>query len=99
MEDNGNDEWGEPIELEIDGTLDLHNFSPKDFSSLIPEYVTVCLEKEIYDLRIVHGKGKGQLRRSVHAILRRMVEVEHYKLADLDGGSWGATLVQLKRPL
>lgn len=87
----------EPVELEIDGTLDLHCFSPKDLKSLIPEYIEACLEKDIVHLRIVHGKGTGQLRRSVHAILDRLPMISSYKLAGIDGGSWGATLVKLKK--
>jgi dsDNA-specific endonuclease/ATPase MutS2 len=48
-------------------------------------------------VRLVHGKGTGALRRSVHAILDRLDVVQHYRLADETGGSWGATLVALRR--
>jgi DNA-nicking Smr family endonuclease len=99
MKNDDLDSQMEPIQIEIDGTLDLHHFSPKDLKSLLPEYVEACIEKEIYHLRIVHGKGKGQLRRSVHAILGRIRSVESYRLAGIDGGSWGATLVILKKNL
>lgn len=91
------DEFPEPIKLEIDGTLDLHHFSPKDLKTLIPDYIDECLDKKIYHLRIVHGKGIGNLRRSVHALLERSEHVVGFKLAGEDGGSWGATLVQLKK--
>ncbi len=86
----------EPVVLEIDGTLDLHAFSPKDLKTLLPEYIQQCLHREIYHLRIIHGKGIGNLRRSVHAILDRSTFVKSYRLAGEDGGSWGATLVVLK---
>ena len=87
---------GGPEEIPIDGTLDLHTFRPQDLGSLIPEYIEACLEKDIYELRIIHGKGKGHLRRSVHALLDRNPHVESYRLAG-DRSSWGATLVELKR--
>ena len=86
----------EPVELPIDGELDLHTFSPKEIKQLIPDYLEACLEKDIYDVRIIHGKGKGVLRRTVHSILERIPYVAGFKLADGDGGSWGATLVKLK---
>ena len=54
------DEAGE-AEIEIDGELDLHNFSPKEVAPLVREYIEVCRERGILDLRIVHGKGKGGL--------------------------------------
>ena len=86
----------DPIELPIDGVLDLHHFQPSDLGSLIPEYIEACLEKEIYSLRIIHGKGTGALRRGVHALLDRNPHVVSYGLAT-DKSSWGATLVEIER--
>ena len=87
---------GEVVELEIDGVLDLHTFQPKEIKRLVPEYLGLCQEKHIYELRIIHGKGKGVLRRLVHSILDKEPAVRAYRLAGEDGGSWGATLVDLK---
>ncbi len=81
--------------LIIYGVLDLHTFRPDELGSLIPEYVEACLEKDIHQIRIIHGKGKGNLRRSVHALLERNKQVESYKLAG-DRSGWGATLAVLK---
>ena len=88
----------EPIELAIDGVLDLHTFQPREAKELIPDYLHACLEKRILQVRIIHGKGTGALRETVHAILRRMPEVASFRLAGDEGGGWGATLVVLKRP-
>ena len=85
------------VQVPIDGTLDLHNFSPKDLKFLIPDYLDECRRMKINRVRIVHGKGIGNLRRTVHAILGRLPEVESYRLAGEKGGGWGATLVTLKR--
>ena len=85
----------EPIRLEIDGTLDLHTFDPGEVKELIPDYLQACLEKEIYLVRIIHGKGTGSLRRTVHALLAREACVSSYRLADESAGSWGATMVVL----
>jgi DNA-nicking Smr family endonuclease len=88
----------EPHELPIDGVLDLHTFSPKDIGELVPDYLDACLEKGICQVRIIHGKGMGNLRRSVHAILARHPAVLSYTLDHPEYGGWGATLVQLRRP-
>jgi DNA-nicking Smr family endonuclease len=85
----------ETVELPIDGTLDLHCFRPKDCKTLIPDYLEACREKDILDVRIIHGKGIGNLRRTTHALLKRIPWVAGFKLAGEDGGSWGATLVKL----
>ena len=86
-----------PVELPIDGTLDLHTFQPREVGELVPEYLAACLEREIYQVRIVHGKGTGTLRRRVHALLARLSCVDRFRLAGGDGGGWGATLVWLRR--
>lgn len=87
----------ESVDMPIDGTLDLHTFSPKDLRTLIPDYIGECLQRGLYDLRIVHGKGTGSLRRSVHALLDRDPRVLRFQLADGSAGGWGATLVELRR--
>lgn len=86
---------GNPIQLPIDGTLDLHTFRPSDLSTLIDDYIEECIKRDILNLRIIHGKGTGNLRRGVHALLKRNPHVASFRLAGEDGGGWGATLVKL----
>lgn len=84
------------IELEIDGILDLHAFSPKDVPDLIDHYIRLCIEKGIYEIKIIHGKGKGILRKRVHSLLKKNGNVLEFHLSD-DQSSWGATIVYLKK--
>ena len=84
------------FEIPFDGTLDLHTFSPKDVKSLVPEYIDECLRRGILQIRIVHGKGTGVLRRIVHAELDRHPAVRSYRHEGGSGGSWGATVVDLR---
>ena len=80
----------------IDGVLDLHNFQPREVKDLISEYISVCQEKGILQIRIIHGKGTGTLRRIVHASLDKNSQILDYWQEEGSGGSWGATIVQLK---
>jgi DNA-nicking Smr family endonuclease len=89
---------GIPIELPIDGTLDLHTFHPREVKELVPDYLAECRQRRILVVRIIHGKGTGALRRSVHTILSRLPEVASFSLAMEDAGGWGATLVTLRPP-
>ena len=81
----------------IDGTLDLHMFAPKDTKEVLLEYIRACLEKEILAIRIVHGKGIGVKREIVHKLLEEHPHVISYRHEGGSGGSWGATVADLKR--
>ncbi len=85
----------EPVEIPIDGVLDLHHFHPRDVRTLVPDYLDACQEEGILDVRLIHGKGTGTLRRSVHALLERHPAVESYRLGRQGEGAWGATVVRL----
>ncbi len=85
-----------PVDLPINGVLDLHTIRPKDEKYLVPDYLAACRERGILQVRIIHGKGIGQLRQTVHAILARHPHVVSYTLDHPEFGGWGATLVQLR---
>jgi DNA-nicking Smr family endonuclease len=85
----------EPVPLPITGELDLHTFRPQDLGDLIPAYLAECATRGIREVRIVHGKGTGTLRTTVHALLRRSPLVKTFRQGDERSGSWGATLVSL----
>jgi DNA-nicking Smr family endonuclease len=88
----------EPIELPIDGVLDLHTFKPREIKDLILDYLAECQERGILRVRIIHGKGIGNLRRTVHSILAKHPKVVSYALASGPFGGWGATIVHLREP-
>lgn len=85
-----------PVELPIDGALDLHTFRPAELPELLPTYLGECRARGILEVRVVHGKGKGTLRRTVHALLGRIPYVRSFALAPPERGGWGATLVWLE---
>lgn len=85
-----------PIALPIDGTLDLHTFAPREIKTLVPDYLAACRERGILQVRIIHGKGTGALRRTVRALLAELEDVAAFSTASEDAGGWGATLVTLR---
>ena len=87
----------EPVDLPINGILDLHMFRPADVKDLVPEYLAECRKHGILQVRIIHGKGIGALRETVHAILRRTQEVASFGLAPEYAGGWGATIVLMSK--
>ena len=85
----------EPIEFQMSDELDLHTFRPSELGELIPDYIGLCLQKNIFRIRIIHGKGIGTLREMVHALLRKDSRVLRFELAGQEEGGWGATIAWL----
>ncbi len=85
----------EPIVLPIEDVLDLHTFQPKEVPDLLEDYFEACIQAGIFSVRVIHGKGKGILKKRVHHVLRENPLVASFQDAPPEAGGWGATLVAL----
>jgi DNA-nicking Smr family endonuclease len=85
-----------PLEMPVDGVLDLHTFKPGEIGSLVPAYLDECRRRGVLQIRLIHGKGIGNLQRSVHAILSRRSDVIGFRTASALYGGEGATIVTLR---
>ena len=87
-----------PVALPLDGNLDLHLFQPRDVKDVVTEYLRACREAGVLDIRIIHGKGTGALRRTVQKLLPTLDDVESFRSASEADGGWGATWARLRPP-
>jgi len=86
----------EPVAIPITGELDLHTFRPNEIAALLDDYFAECRKRGIIRVRVVHGKGTGTLRETVHAHLRRSPGIAGFGLGNETSGGWGATMVTLR---
>lgn len=86
----------EPVRIPITGELDLHTFRPAEIAPLLEDYFAECARVGIREVRVIHGKGIGTLRETVHACLRKSSRVASFRLGNEHSGGWGATLVTLR---
>jgi len=86
----------QPVKMPIEDILDLHTFNPKDLPDLFVDYFDACIDEGIYSVRIVHGKGRGILKKRVQGLLKKNSMVKSFQDAPAEAGGWGATLVELK---
>lgn len=96
--DHSDTDENETIVIAITDELDLHHFAPREVAGLVRDYLDECVERGFSNVRIIHGKGIGNLRRTVHAQLERHPAVRTFRLGGSGGGGWGATIVELSVP-
>lgn len=82
----------EPAEIPIEDTIDLHSFQPQEIAGLVEEYLYQAILKGYREVRIIHGRGIGVQRRTVHSLLKKHPQV----IAFRDAEDLGSTVVILK---
>ena len=86
----------EIFELPITDTFDLHTVPPRDVEDVVEAYLEAAHDKNLKNLRIIHGKGIGVQRETVRRVLARTPFVQSHQTAPEGAGGWGATLVTLR---
>jgi dsDNA-specific endonuclease/ATPase MutS2 len=95
MEDeNYENPFPDPVELEITDSIDLHAFAPRDVKAVTEAYLEEARKKGFRLVRIIHGKGVGVQRETVRKILSETAFVKSFKNGSEFSGSWGATIVE-----
>ena len=96
MSENDQDNpFPEPVEIEITDVFDLHTIPPRDVKGVVEEYLRLAHEKGFKSVRIIHGKGIGVQREMVRSILARTSFVLDWTDAPPEAGGLGATIVRL----
>ena len=77
-------------------TLDIRGEKPEEAEFEIIKFIDDAYLANLKDVEIIHGKGTGVLRSTVHHILKNHELVKSFELADIKSGGHGATVVKLK---
>ena len=75
-------------------SIDLHGMDREIARITVSEFILDNLKMKNYELVIIHGIGKGILRKEVHNLLKKNKLVQEYKL---DNFNSGITIVTLKK--
>ena len=95
-DDDLDNPFPEPIEIEITDVFDLHTIPPREVKPVVEEYLRLAHERGFKCVRIIHGKGIGVQREMVRSILSRTPFVSDWTDAPPEAGGLGATLVWLR---
>jgi DNA-nicking Smr family endonuclease len=88
------DDAFEAHRVPIEGTLDLHAFTPAEIPSVVDEYVRAAHEAGLREIRLIHGRGIGVQRARVQQVLRAHPLVADF--GDAQESHLGATVVALR---
>jgi DNA mismatch repair protein MutS2 len=64
--------------------------------SRIDKYLDDALLSNMNQVRIIHGKGTGALRKGIHDYLKRQKHVASYRNGEFGEGDMGVTIVELQ---
>ena len=70
-------------------TLDIAMYNVENF-------ITEAINLDIKNIKIIHGRNGGVLRKAVHEYLKHNKNVESYRLGNYYEGSYGVTIIKLK---
>jgi len=79
----------------VDRELRLRRLTVDEALWRLDRYLNDAFMAGLVSVRIVHGKGTGKLRRSVHESLAKHPLVKSYRLGDYGEGDYGVTIVEL----
>ena len=75
--------------------MDLRGLSVDEALILIDQRLDEAVRSGVKELRIIHGKGTGTLRRAVREMLAKHTLVESHAEAERRAGGDGVTVVEL----
>jgi hypothetical protein len=87
----------QPFKIEVEDSIDLHSFPPRDVPDVVDAYLEEAVEKGFTEVRLIHGRGIGVQRDRVQKLLARHSLVSGFHDAPPDRGGWGATVAYLKK--
>ena len=63
---------------------------------VVDKFLDDCSLANLKSVRIVHGKGTGKLRTSIHTFLKKHPQVKSYRMGTYGEGEMGVTIVEFK---
>ena len=82
--------------LSIKSEINVIGLTVDEAVSRIDKYLDDALLSNLNQVRIIHGKGTGALRKGIHDYLKRQKHVATYRNGEFGEGDMGVTIVDLQ---
>lgn len=80
----------------VPSEIDIRGMETLEAIPVVERYIDDAYLGRLESVRIIHGKGTGVLRQTVHETLRRHKRVKGFRLGRYGEGETGVTVVELK---
>jgi DNA mismatch repair protein MutS2 len=80
-----------PVRLE----LDLRGFNSEEAIDKTDKYIDDAVIAGLHEVTLIHGKGTGALRKSIHDFLKTRPNVAEFRIGKYGEGETGVTVVRL----
>jgi DNA mismatch repair protein MutS2 len=80
----------------VSAEINLIGCTVEESTRRLETYLDAAFVRGLRQVRVIHGKGTGALRKGVHQFLATHPLVESFRLAELSEGGGGATVAALK---
>lgn len=93
-----NNSYGSKIKIEktmnISQSINLIGQTSDEAISNLDKYIDDCCLSHLSKAKIIHGRGAGILKKSIHNYLKNNPTVKNYYFADYNDGGDGATIIE-----
>lgn len=79
----------------VGNEIDLRGYMGEEAIFELSRYLDTTLNSNWSEIRIIHGKGTGALRKHIHAFLKNQKSIKSYRLGKYGEGDLGVTVVEL----
>ena len=80
----------------ISPEINVIGLNVEDATQIVDKYLDDANLSKLETVRIVHGKGTGKLRSSIHSFIKKHPHVKSFRMGTYGEGEMGITVVTLK---
>src|SRR3712207_9513106 len=80
----------------VPSSIDLRGMDSQEAIYTTDKYLDEACMAGLGAVTVIHGKGTGVLRKSIHDMLKRHPHAKNYRLGEYGEGGTGVTVVEIK---